>query len=439
MAAFLVCAALAASLATAAASSFDFASALAVSSWFPSSAALAAAFCLRSSARALASSVLAAASALSAEASSASARALSPSSLRSDAVSDVVSRVAVAAAFFASSAVLAASAASRGSASALAGAAAIASAVRHQQRRMGELDRLGVIRRDDHPHPDPRPVEQLFGKAKRHPHAAVRGRIAGQRPAVQRDAVPGDALHVRHRGVVIHGRAVILFLFDDREDAGRRLASRGAGRHRRAQDPALGVVQSDVLGLDRHDRHDRLARIARSGRLLEGRGARLSRCGVGDQRRQGGHRRERHDGRRTPTPRRHGGSRRPGSICHVMPWSRCLSVLPRCIHDSPRRTKRGPLPHLAPFIFAWRRRDPHRRHVDPDRRLEPPLLFCSGPAPGTAIGSPECAGSAAAGKAAGHGPAQASCRSYSGHAAVRTDLRGAVLPRHSAAGDNHRI
>ena len=48
--------------------------------------------------------------------------------MRNDADSDAVSRVAVAAAFFASSAVLAASAASRGSASALAGAAAMASA-----------------------------------------------------------------------------------------------------------------------------------------------------------------------------------------------------------------------------------------------------------------------------------------------------------------------
>ena len=48
--------------------------------------------------------------------------------MRSDAVREAVSRVAVAAAFLVSSAALAASAASRGSASALAGAAAMASA-----------------------------------------------------------------------------------------------------------------------------------------------------------------------------------------------------------------------------------------------------------------------------------------------------------------------
>ena len=50
---------------------------------------------------------------LSANASSASARLLSYSSLRGDAMSDAVSRAAVAAAFFASSAVLAADARSR--------------------------------------------------------------------------------------------------------------------------------------------------------------------------------------------------------------------------------------------------------------------------------------------------------------------------------------
>jgi hypothetical protein len=59
---------------------------------------------------------------------------------------------------------------------------------------------------------------------------------------MQRDAVPGDALHVRHRSIVIHVRVVIFFLVDDRKDAGWRLASRGSGRNRRAQDPTLGIV-----------------------------------------------------------------------------------------------------------------------------------------------------------------------------------------------------
>ena len=170
---------------------------------------------------------------------------------------------------------------------------------------MGKLDRRRVVRRDDHPHPDPRLVEQLLRKIVGHPYAAVRGRMPGQRPAVQCDAVPGDALHVRHPGIVIEARVVVFVLLDDGEDASGRLASRGAGRHRRAQDPALRVVESDLLGLDRHDRHDRLACLARRGlagwrgshlRLAGWRGSRLSRLGVGSQRRQCGHRRERHNG-----------------------------------------------------------------------------------------------------------------------------------------------
>ncbi len=144
---------------------------------------------------------------------------------------------------------------------------------------MREIDRLGVGRRDDHPHPDPCLVEQLLGEVVGHPHAAMRGRVARQRAAMQRDAVPGDALHVRHPGIVIHGRVVVLVLLDDGEDAGRRLASLDAARHRRAQDPAIGVVESDLLALDRYDCHDRLARLARRRRLDGRRWARLPRRG----------------------------------------------------------------------------------------------------------------------------------------------------------------
>ena len=120
---------------------------------------------------------------------------------------------------------------------------------------------------------------------------------------------------------------VVLVLLEDGEDAGRRLASRDAGRHRRAQDPAVGIVESDLLALDRHDRHDRLACIARRRRLDGRRGARLSRRGVGGQRRQCGHRRQRHHGGRSPTPHRHGGLRRRKSICHAMPRLKCVSAL----------------------------------------------------------------------------------------------------------------
>src|SRR6516164_11620822 len=104
---------------------------------------------------------------------------------------------------------------------------------------VGKLDRGRAVRRDDHPHPDPRLVEQVLREVVGHPHAAVRGGIPGQWAAMQRDAVPGDALHVWHPGIVIEGRAVVLVLLDDREDAGWRLASRDTRRYRRAQDPAV--------------------------------------------------------------------------------------------------------------------------------------------------------------------------------------------------------
>ncbi len=190
---------------------------------------------------------------------------------------------------------------------------------------MGKLDRLRVTRRDDHARADADFVEQLLRKAKGHPHAAVRGRISGQRPAVQRDAVPGDAQHVRHPGIVIEVRAMVLLLLHDAEDAGWRLASRSSARHRRAQDPAVGVVDGHLLALDRYDRHDRLARVARSRPLGGMLGTGLAGRGVGgrsrSQRRQGGRGRERHNRGRCPSPDYLDGLGRRASICHAM--SRC--------------------------------------------------------------------------------------------------------------------
>jgi hypothetical protein len=175
--AFLVWAALTASFAAAAASSFDFASALAESSCVPASVALVAAFCFRSSARAL---------------------------VRPGGSEHLVGggEFGVGAGLeplqFAQRRRQRRRLARRtrygfpGFVGCLGGLLGLAGErlgpgrrgrdglrLRHEQRRMGELDRLGVIRRDDHAHPDPRLVEQLLGKAKGHPHAAVRGRISG--------------------------------------------------------------------------------------------------------------------------------------------------------------------------------------------------------------------------------------------------------------------
>ncbi len=163
---------------------------------------------------------------------------------------------------------------------------------RREERGVRKLHRRRVDGRDDHPHPDPCLVEQLFRKAVGHPDAAVGGGIAGQRAAMQRDAIPRDALHIRHPGIVIHARVVVLVLLDDGKDAGRRLAAFDAGRHRGAHDPAVGVVEGDLLRLDRHDRHDRLARFARRRRFLGRPRVRLFGHGAGGVQHQGDCRRE---------------------------------------------------------------------------------------------------------------------------------------------------
>ena len=153
--------------------------------------------------------------------------------------------------------------------------------------------------------------------------------MTGQWPAMQCEAVPGDAQHVRHPGIVIHARMVVLVLLDDGEDAGRRLALLDAGRYRRAQDPALGVIEGNLLALDRHDRHDRLAGLARRRGLGGLRGARLFRCGIGGRGRgQRGHRRQKHHHcGTTPMAHRQDGSRQRQSIHHSIPRLKRLSAL----------------------------------------------------------------------------------------------------------------
>ncbi len=223
--------------------------------------------------------------------------------------------------------------------------------LRHEQRRIGKRDRLRVGRRDDHPHPHRRLVEDLLGEIERHAHAAVRGRVAGQRAAVQRDTVPGDAQHVRHPGIVVHAGVVILVLLDDGEDAGGRLASGRAGRYRGAQDPAVGVIEGHVLALDRHDRHDRFCRRALGRRL--GRAFRPRRPGGGrrrrDQSRRRGRGHEHHEGGR-PAPER---SVRADESRRRLRSGHCIAWLKRITRTMPnfrlRRRVDGNEPRSTPI------------------------------------------------------------------------------------------
>ena len=54
--------------------------------------------------------------------------------------------------------------------------------------------------------------------------------MARQPTGMQRDPVPGQPLHPRHRGIVVHVRVVLGLLLQDGEQADRRLVVTRAGR-----------------------------------------------------------------------------------------------------------------------------------------------------------------------------------------------------------------
>src|SRR5882757_1697550 len=154
--------------------------------------------------------------------------------------------------------------------------------------------------------------------------------MARYRSAVQRNAVPGDALHVRHPGVVIHVRTVVLFLLNDRKDAGWRLVLGRSGRDWRAQDPAVGVVEGDLLAFDRHDRHDGLAALTQRNLLTRLRTAQLLRRRIACQHYQRRHRSKHGLAVAIPAPHRSGGR---ALMWHSLPRSKALpgraSIKPR--------------------------------------------------------------------------------------------------------------
>ena len=135
--------------------------------------------------------------------------------------------------------------------------------LRQKQNRMGYLNGRHIGWCHDHPKAQPGRVEQACCEVEGHPNAAMGRRIPRQQDAVERDARPGDALHVGHVGIVINVRVVLRFLLDDAKDPGGRFASLLTARHRRPKDPAVGVIDGDPLVVERDDRHDRLAGRAR--------------------------------------------------------------------------------------------------------------------------------------------------------------------------------
>ena len=68
------------------------------------------------------------------------------------------------------------------------------------------------------------------GQLARQADAAMRGGMAGNDAGMERDAAPGQPLHVRHRRIVVDVRMVVPVLLEDREGPGRRrVAGTAAG------------------------------------------------------------------------------------------------------------------------------------------------------------------------------------------------------------------
>ena len=129
-------------------------------------------------------------------------------------------------------------------------------------------NRPHVAWRNDYAHANFCRAEKPFGKAVGQPNAAVRCRVSWQWPTVERNARPSEALHVRHEGIVIKVGVMLGFFLEDAEDPRRRFASLLAARHGRSHNPALAIVDSDLLIAPRNDHHDWLTSRTRRQRLL---------------------------------------------------------------------------------------------------------------------------------------------------------------------------
>ena len=125
-----------------------------------------------------------------------------------------------------------------------------------------DLFRLRLVVGDDHRHAELGDAEQALGELLRQAHASVRGRVARQLPGMQRDARPGQPVHVRHRRVVVGRGMVVLVLLQDLEHAGRRCVAELAGRAGRGGDAHAVAVDVDPLIGERDDDEDRAARRA---------------------------------------------------------------------------------------------------------------------------------------------------------------------------------
>src|SRR5437870_12705271 len=75
----------------------------------------------------------------------------------------------------------------------------------------------------------------------------MRVRITGEIASVQRDPAPGHALHVRHLRAFVDARGMMDFLFQDRENPGRRPVTRPTRAHAGARDADTVAIHIGYL------------------------------------------------------------------------------------------------------------------------------------------------------------------------------------------------
>jgi hypothetical protein len=98
---------------------------------------------------------------------------------------------------------------------------------------------------DDHRRTDLRDRIKVVGKGLQEMNAAMRRRVARQAANMERDALPRQPLHVRHR-LAILDRGMGLGLLQDRKHPGWRAVTRFARR-------AGGDADQDAVAVNEHE------------------------------------------------------------------------------------------------------------------------------------------------------------------------------------------
>ena len=124
---------------------------------------------------------------------------------------------------------------------------------------MGKNGRSHVVARDDHAEAEFGHAEYLLGKLVGQANAAVRGGISWQRAGMQRNARPRDALHERHRRVIVAIGIVLCLFLQHAEHPCRGFVVITAAGDRGPQNGPVSVVERYFLLSDGDDGEHQLA------------------------------------------------------------------------------------------------------------------------------------------------------------------------------------